>query len=1196
MNYRFQIFLIMLFLSMINIARLTAGTSTTYSLPYLQSFTSTSLPADWTSDMSATANHGTSGSIGLTNRLNSDTTTCYALSPLVGIITSSTYLSFHYRVVNFAGYPLVGTTLSTEDMVEIQVSVDNGASFMTIHTIGQGNHTATSEFMNKVINLGAYDGDFVKIRFLCTRASGDFYVDIDNVLFEDGTSMSFSTATTEQVNTSLIGIGTNNNDILRLQVITQKGSNPLYLTSMTVSANGATGDLSSARIFYTTSPVFSTAIQFGNVINNPDGAFSFIGSQVLAQGNNYFWMAFNVKSTATPGNSVDGTCSVFITSESGTGKIPNVTSPAGNRYIGATFSGTKSIPGDYATLGAAITALNGGIVNAGGVTFNIAAGHTETASAAIILTATGTSANPIIFRKSGEGNNPLVTAQVGISGTSDAVIKIAGGDYITFDGIDILDPVSNTSNGSRMEWGYALVKAQNISPFNGCQYVTIKNCNITLQKAYTNTVGIYAGNHIAWFTTPLAILLPSDAMNNCKFNNNIISNVYTGIKLSGFDDAAPYTLYDQGNEIGVSGTNTISNFGGGSVVSYGISTQYESGIKVANNSISGNSTPSGTVNGIYSGQGVNVSIYKNDIHDLSSSSTTSTAGIINGILIGGGTSVYVYNNFISDLKTPSASNPDAIRGISVISTQENSAIGVYYNTVYLDAASSGANFGTSGIYHTSGASATTAALDLRNNIIINKSIPAGTSYTAAFRRSEANLENYKSTSNNNIFYSGTPGTTKVIYYAGTAKQTIEDFRSLVGPGRDSISFSENPVFSNVTTAPYNLRMQDGYTNYCESGGQPINSPIAITADFDGAIRPATPDIGADEFSGTAAYVAVPASFSATCAGISQINTGWTKNANNNEVMLTSMVSAPISGNPLNGTAYNVGDAVPSAGTVIYKGPASSFIHSDLDTWSQHFYKIWSVNANNYYSFGLQSSSITDADTIEALPYLQDFGLAWMHNPAAPDQWKVFNADGSNSPAWRKEISYFHLGPACAEGSGNNNDYLVSPPISLPDTNCRVYWWDKVENASDNNTYRVMVSTTGSEPSAFTVSLDTFNCTNTMWTRHELNLSQYKGQTVFLAFHQFFSANPNSDFAIDDIQMDTLPLGILFSQWQGSVSNDWGNPANWSEGVPGATHEVTIIAGDFNPVISTAVSIYRMNIMTGATVIVTPTGTLTVTGD
>ncbi|MBL0068248.1 MAG: hypothetical protein IPP39_07065 [Chitinophagaceae bacterium] len=65
--------------------------------------------------------------------------------------------------------------------------------------------------------------------------------------------------------------------------------------------------------------------------------------------------------------------------------------------VNAQLTGIKTIPGDYATITAAITALNASGVGAGGVTFNIAAGYTETGNNTI--TATGTSANPLIFQK-----------------------------------------------------------------------------------------------------------------------------------------------------------------------------------------------------------------------------------------------------------------------------------------------------------------------------------------------------------------------------------------------------------------------------------------------------------------------------------------------------------------------------------------------------------------------------------------------------------------------------------------------------------------------------------------------------------------------------------------------------------------------------------------------------------------------------
>ena len=143
----------------------------------------------------------------------------------------------------------------------------------------------------------------------------------------------------------------------------------------------------------------------------------------------------------------------------------------------AQLSGIKTIPGDYATIAAAVTDLNSVGVGAGGVTFNVAAGHTESSGAEILITATGTAGNPIIFQKSGVGANPLVSRTDAGSNTTgtfgglgDAVIRINGSDYLSFDGID----VSASQQG--IEYGYFTFKP---SATDGSKFLTIRNAAIS---------------------------------------------------------------------------------------------------------------------------------------------------------------------------------------------------------------------------------------------------------------------------------------------------------------------------------------------------------------------------------------------------------------------------------------------------------------------------------------------------------------------------------------------------------------------------------------------------------------------------------------------------------------------------------------------------------------------------------------------
>src|SRR4051812_39210370 len=110
----------------------------------------------------------------------------------------------------------------------------------------------------------------------------------------------------------------------------------------------------------------------------------------------------------------------------------------------AQLAGTFTVPGTYSTIAAAITDINTQGVN-GAVTILINAGYTETAPAGgYSLTATGSFTSPITFQKNGPGSNPLITAYTGSntpgSATQDGVFRLIGCDYITFDGISIVDP------------------------------------------------------------------------------------------------------------------------------------------------------------------------------------------------------------------------------------------------------------------------------------------------------------------------------------------------------------------------------------------------------------------------------------------------------------------------------------------------------------------------------------------------------------------------------------------------------------------------------------------------------------------------------------------------------------------------------------------------------------------------------------
>ncbi len=335
---------------------------------------------------------------------------------------------------------------------------------------------------------------------------------------------------------------------------------------------------------------------------------------------------------------------------------------------------------------------------------------------------------------------------------------------------------------------------------------------------------------------------------NKTVTNNTFSNLTVGTNAAIVLDVS---FSPPGSNV-VSG-NVISNVVGGGPIT-GISSTAGSQ-DFLSNTVSGlSSTGASAVTGISITGAVTQNASKNKVYDLQAN---NAAGTVNGILITAGTTINVFNNLIGDLRTPATSAVDAIRGISMTSTTASSAINLSFNSIFLNATSSGPNFGTSGVFHTTNATASTATLNLRSNNIVNLSTPAGTGATVAYRRSSIALNNFGAVSNNNNFYAGTPGAANLIFFDGTnSDQTLASYKARVAT-IDSASVSENPAFLSTTGSNAQfLHINTVTPTQLESSGVSV---AGIADDFDGNVRNATtPDIGADEFAGVLLDVSPPA--------------------------------------------------------------------------------------------------------------------------------------------------------------------------------------------------------------------------------------------------------------------------------------------------------------------------------------------------
>jgi len=400
-------------------------------------------------------------------------------------------------------------------------------------------------------------------------------------------------------------------------------------------------------------------------------------------------------------------------------------------------------------------------------------------------------------------------------------------------------------------------------------------------------------------------------------NNNQINNL-SCIKTTG--TSALYGIYNISlptNENYNNNTiHTLTHNGTGIV--YGIFANTVSGTRtMSGNTVHTLSTAGTTIAGIH-----NVSsspnVFKNKVYGITS--TSAGAPVVSGILqgsLGASGTANIYNNLIGNLTAPNASGTDAIRGINITTTTTTASVNVYYNTVYINASSTGTNFGTTGIFHTTSTTGTTANLTLRNNIIVNNSTASGTGLVVAYRRSSGSadmLSNYNSASNNNLFYAGTPSATNLIYSDGTSTaQTIAQYKGgvftagTIAP-RDAASFTENPVFQSTTGSSADFLKIDLTTpTQIESSGQAI---VGITDDYWGTVRNVTtPDVGAFEGDMTP-----PANLTFVSSTTEQASTSFTVVGATNQQIIRLLVVTEGTENPfaVNSITFNTAGSTSAA--------------------------------------------------------------------------------------------------------------------------------------------------------------------------------------------------------------------------------------------------------------------------------------------
>lgn len=173
-----------------------------------------------------------------------------------------------------------------------------------------------------------------------------------------------------------------------------------------------------------------------------------------------------------------------------------------------------------------------------------------------------------------------------------------------------------------------------------------------------------------------------------------------------------------------------------------------------------------------------------------------------------------------------------------------------------------------------------------------------------------------------------------------------------------------------------------------------------------------------------------------------------------------------------------------------------------------------------------------------------------NNGTRLSQFKTINADGLQVPEWAQVQEFnteawiqFYDGydnkiafsTSYYDTDGQANDWLITPAITIPNTGTpTLYWKGKSYDFEYTDSYAVKVSVTDSSPESFTTLTQIDAEQPFDYASHTLNLSDYKGKTIYVAFVN--NTNSGTYLALDDLYISQSADCVMPSLNGFSTSN------------------------------------------------------------
>jgi subtilisin family serine protease len=298
----------------------------------------------------------------------------------------------------------------------------------------------------------------------------------------------------------------------------------------------------------------------------------------------------------------------------------------------------------------------------------------------------------------------------------------------------------------------------------------------------------------------------------------------------------------------------------------------------------------------------------------------------------------------------------------------------------------------------------------------------------------------------------------------------------------------------------------GFIGMLGSGRLNANNALNITLDYiDGVLN--------------------PRSFDANATSQSEIELTWTQNDDNNEVLVAWTADGEF-GELEEGVVYNAGQSIPGGGMVLYRGDDIQYTHQYLNASTTYYYRAWSYNEANEYSFGRPTQTTTHI--VPLIPPIEQ-------NFEAPLTmgWEIVDNQG-NGQTW--EIGTMSNGLAATTGDyayinsnshgmfNSQNSDIISPVLdfsAFSEVNLSFdHFYEHRSGWFSSSTARLYYSTNGGES---WTQLQSWNASTSNPAVFDQSIPALVGQTN-VRFRWNYEATWGYHWCIDNIVIDGVSAG------------------------------------------------------------------------